>query len=139
MQNEDAKSDRDKFYNTFSHSEGENVNEIEAITIEEDDFIGVCEAFLCIIKYSLPAAAMAISQAGIFLMNYLFLGYCTQNPAVTAAWGLGFTWINIMFKYVAFGLWDGMDWLISQAYGREEFHLWELYLNMLFFTSLIFL
>ena len=107
---------------------------------EEDD-VGYWQAAKSIIKYSIPSMFMILIQSGVLLMNYVFLGIKTNEPSAIAAWGLGFTSVNIISKYLSWGLWDGMDWLVSQAYGRKDFKLWKLYLNMwrysILFVSLI--
>ena len=80
---------------------------------------------------------MILIQSGILLLNYVFLGLKYTDPTPVAAWGLGFTSVNIISKYLSWGIWDGMDWLVSQAYGRKDFKQWELYLNLWRYSILL--
>ena len=125
----EIKNENEKKYNTFNSEELDD-NVLENPACIKEDYISFWAAVVDIIKFYLPAAANSIIQGWIGIMDYVFLGYYTKNPAITAALGLGFTWVNVMVKLILSGLLNGLEWLASQAYGREDFKLWELYLNM---------
>ena len=70
-------------------------------------------------------------------MNASFIGL-THNSVDLAACGLAFVTMNIISVSMADGISDGMDVLVSKAFGRDDIESCEIYLNLCRYTILLF-
>ena len=70
-------------------------------------------------------------------MNATFIGF-THNSVDLAACGLAFVTMNIISVSMADGISDGMDVLVSKAFGRDDIESCEIYLNLCRYTILLF-
>ena len=69
-------------------------------------------------------------------MNTTFIGF-THNSVDLAACGLAFVTMNIISVSMADGISDGMDVLVSKAFGRDDIESCEIYLNLCRYTILL--
>jgi multidrug resistance protein, MATE family len=97
-------------------------------TPQELDYVSIREAFKEISTKSVPSILWLYVENLTMFLNVLFIGMLDE-PTLLSSVGMGTLIINIVVCSIDMGLCGGIDTLVSQAFGRKDFHLWGTYLN----------
>ena len=100
------------------------------------DYISIWKAIEEIILKAIPSVVLFVAINGIIVLDNFFIGIKGDSVALTG-WGLGAVTISIIILAVDFGIADGMDVVVSRAYGRRDFRAWIIHLNQWRFSLLI--
>ena len=119
-----------KDYHTFEVPEGQIIEVLDNNQQIEDlnETVTICQGIIEIIWKSIPAIIMIFSVNGILIVDTLFFGF-TKDSVNFSGWGLGVSIICIVILSLNVGAWDGMEALVSKAYGRKDYESWEIHLN----------
>ena len=106
----------------------------EAITVENlldgsQISISFIRAFGNVAVKSIPSIIGMIIEYSLFSLNIIFVGFL-NDPAIMSGCGLGGMTANILVFLPGIGMWGGIDTLVSQAYGRKDYDLCKVYLNV---------
>ena len=120
-----------KDYGTISEPKVEKIGEeysIDDISVVEIESIGLWTAVKEITLKAIPSVLMLFIVNGVIFFSNFFIGLKGDSITLTGC-GLGAITINMVILSLDFGICDGMDALVSRAYGRRDFQSWEIYLN----------
>ena len=106
----------------------------EAITVEKlldgsQISISLVRAFGNVAVKSIPSIIAMIIEYSMFSLNIIFVGFL-NDPAIMSGCGLGGITANILVFSFGIGMCGGIDTLVSQAYGRKDYDLCKVYLNV---------
>ena len=107
--------------------------------IDGEDSVSFKQAIFELSKRFIPWTLSFFVEYGVLFTNILFISML-NDPTLISGCGLGFTTVNVVVFSLDVGIWGGIDTLVSQAYGRRDYHLWGVYLNTarIFLTILFF-
>ena len=117
--------------NVESHDQGEH----SVIWWDNKDQITLWKAVIDISKRFIPSVLAFIIEYGIMALNVIFLSFL-DDSVLMSGWGLGSTTVNLVVFSIWSGFWGGVDTLVSQAFGRKDYHLCGVYLNTSRFVTI---
>ena len=94
----------------------------------ESDSIRFLNALFIVIKWFIPSTLSLYIEFGVYFTNVLFSGLI-GDASFISGWGLGLMANNLVVFSFGVGLCGAIDTLVSQAYGRKDFIMWEVLLN----------
>ena len=106
-----------------------DANTVEKWLDDRQISISLITAFGNVAVKSIPSIIAMIIEYSMFSLNIIFVGFL-NDPAIMSGCGLGGMTANILVFSFGVGMWGGIDTLVSQAYGRKDYDLCKVYLNV---------
>lgn len=76
---------------------------------------------------AVPNACIYVLQNLVDMIALFFVGHLENGASALAAVGLGTTWFNLTSYYIVLGLTLVIDTLVSQSFGKGDFHMCGVY------------
>ena len=94
-----------------------------------EDAISIHSAIFNLSISSIPSIVAMVIEYSIFSLNIMFVGFL-DDPVAMSGCGLGSMTANVLVFSFGVGIWGGIDTLVSQSYGRKDYDLCKIYLNI---------
>ena len=98
-------------------------------SVFQEDAISIYSAIFNLSINSIPSIVAMVIEYSIFSLNIMFVRFL-DDPVSMSGCGLGSMTANILVFSFGVGIWGGIDTLVSQSYGRKDYDLCKIYLNI---------